>query len=182
MQRRSGGAAGRRATQRLEADTERRALHDGGIVRRERSPRNLRRVLDQSQRLWHAAGLLRRRDLNGDGFTDLIVAEWGEAANRLVALPGGRVPADAPAPYLPADFACALHDGTRPDLATDADLIRRSTAIRWADFAPDACELAEACVAAPGSSPSVTAMASPTPAWPTGCGTASPAPPPCPAG
>jgi hypothetical protein len=62
------------------------------------------------------------------------------------------VPFGATAPTLPTEHVCSLREeATQPDLTIDGDLVARSLRLRTAEFAPDACELTEMCVGAPGA-------------------------------
>ncbi|HSN98165.1 MAG TPA: lysyl oxidase family protein [Candidatus Nanopelagicales bacterium] len=96
-------------------------------------------------------------DLDGDNYQDLAVGlpynfdapGFGE----VLLLSGGKVPPPpngAPPPYLPEAATCGLGAGGLPDLTIDGDVLARSLEVRQKTFTDGDCELAEACVDAPG--------------------------------
>jgi len=99
-------------------------------------------------------------DLDGNGFDDLVVGMAPPAglvsgpAGRVAVLGGGEVPHQPKTPpYLPGVAACGLQldpAAGKPDLMVDSDVLARSMYVERRTFAPDACELQEACVGGPG--------------------------------
>ncbi len=99
-------------------------------------------------------------DLDGDGFDDLVVATaaLGNILNGPVGevsvFGGGHVPKEPKEPpYTQPVQACDLRrdpENGKPDLTVDAQTIARTVHVVRKTFAADACEVREACVAAPG--------------------------------
>lgn len=96
-------------------------------------------------------------DLDDDGYDDLVLAaptvDLDRKPGAVYLFRGGKVKGEDGhdrAPFLPGERTCALATGGLPDLAVDPDPIARSLFVERRTFAEDACELAEACVDAPG--------------------------------
>jgi Lysyl oxidase len=90
------------------------------------------------------------RDLDGDGYSDVIVRRTNAVRWNLVAYHGGKVPPGTVAPTLPTEQACRLRQTADADITVDRDLITRSLRVHTVSFAPGACEVAEGCVGGPG--------------------------------
>lgn len=97
-------------------------------------------------------------DLNGDGYTDLVVASIpaeDSTRGRVVVLGGGRVPPEpnnTPRPFLAGPRTCGgLNAGGKADMTVDGQALARSLFIERKDFAADACEVAEGCVEGTGN-------------------------------
>lgn len=96
-------------------------------------------------------------DLDHDGHADLVIAASGqtleEKPGAVYLFRGGKVRRDRGnrAPYLPGEVTCALPASGLPDVTVDADALARSLYVEEREFAEDACEVLEACVAGPGT-------------------------------
>lgn len=93
-------------------------------------------------------------DVDGDHIDDLIVGDpldFGQPRpGRVLLFAGGRRPVRPAPPFLPGAPVCELPAGGKPDITVDAPALARSLFVDTVEFAPDACEIAEGCVAAPG--------------------------------
>jgi hypothetical protein len=91
------------------------------------------------------------RDLDGDGYGDVVMRRTELNRWDLIAYHGGVVPYGVTAPTLPTEQTCRLRAGaTQPDITVDGDLVARSLRLRNVTFDPLACEVKEGCVDAPG--------------------------------
>lgn len=92
-------------------------------------------------------------DVNRDGLDDLVLADpplFGQTRPGSVhLLSGGRPPHQAP-PFLRGALTCDLPENGKADLTIDAPALARSLYIHHREFAADACEVIDGCVAAPG--------------------------------
>jgi hypothetical protein len=93
-------------------------------------------------------------DVNRDHFADLLVGAppvFGTTTSGKVhLLGGGRRPPSAEPPFLPGARVCHLPATGKPDLTVDTPALKRSMFVERVAFAPDACELTEGCIGAPG--------------------------------
>lgn len=98
------------------------------------------------------------RDLNGDGRADLVVGNAREidtlAFGHVHVFSGGRPRPLAPLqqrPYLMGERTCGAGPSALPDLTVDRAALARSLYVEERAFAAGSCELAEGCVAGPGT-------------------------------
>jgi hypothetical protein len=105
---------------------------------------------------FHRFSILAPGDLEGDGFSDLVVGAAPPPglvdgpAGRVSIYRGGTLPPEPSAPpHLPAVAACGLQldpVNGKPDLTVDADVLARSLYVERRTFAADSCEVIEGCV------------------------------------
>ncbi len=95
-------------------------------------------------------GVTAAGDLDQDGYQDFVVAGSSTLSGMVMAFTGGMLPEDAMAPHIPEPLACGPLTGGTADLTVDTDVMERSLLITNDSFAPDACELTEGCIGAPG--------------------------------
>jgi Lysyl oxidase/FG-GAP-like repeat len=93
-------------------------------------------------------------DVDSDRFDDLLAGDprlFGETRpDRVHLMAGGRQPRSEDPPFLPGAHVCNLPDAGKADITVDAQALERSLFVANLTFAPDACEVVDGCVGAPG--------------------------------